>query len=485
MEDIIDKNIQDELFKACKNGSFETVYKILISTNSNVEHLVNQRDNQDNTPLIWASTKGHLEIVELLLSKGADINAQDKDGYTSLLCATMKGNEEIARLLVSKKADMNLMNKHGETALIFAINRKHFNIAELLIESGSDVNIKDKDGDTALINAIHFGHIELVNLLIHKQANLNSKNNKEETSLSIAQKKGFKEIAELLISNGAVNTLKNNEITNFSGVEENNLNQSEINQINEVAPFLNSDNEEVLTEKEISEIEVLKKKNDWFIEVIVSDLESHYYNSEEFIDKLKTNIIDGIYQKEYSLIVYLKTTDGDWQKKDYTIETFAKTQTKLNFLYKPFWEHATIGFKWGIIVGVILKLLDTTIGLYIVDPTLAFLFVVAIGVCFIPRIGTIGFIIAIIAINKISGGYNFFFMSIISALTGGILGCLPGLTIGGIVGFIRKSKLPLAKDANPEPKYYLYTLIIIPLLASIGLILFYFFIFNPWLLEFL
>ena len=103
MENTNDKIIQDELFAACKNGNLEAVQRILNSTlSSTVEEIVKARDNQHNTPLIWASICGHFEIVELLLSKGADINDQDEDGQSSLFYLSSAGKEEaILKLITS------------------------------------------------------------------------------------------------------------------------------------------------------------------------------------------------------------------------------------------------------------------------------------------------------------------------------------------------------------------------------------------------
>ena len=60
---------------------------------------VDARDRQDKTPLQHAAYWGHKEIVELLIAKGADLNAKDDDGKTLLDRAT------------GKTAD--LLRKHG------------------------------------------------------------------------------------------------------------------------------------------------------------------------------------------------------------------------------------------------------------------------------------------------------------------------------------------------------------------------------------
>ena len=54
-----------------------------------------------------AAFTGRMEVVELLIANGANVNAKDKDGGTPLLHATLSGHREIVELLISKGADVN------------------------------------------------------------------------------------------------------------------------------------------------------------------------------------------------------------------------------------------------------------------------------------------------------------------------------------------------------------------------------------------
>ena len=100
---------------------------------------INIADLLGNTPLMYASEKGHTEIVRLLLQRGAGVNAKTKfDGYkTALSKASEKGHTEIVRMLIEKGADVNIKSNDGNTALQYAIKQGHTEIEQLLIHHGA------------------------------------------------------------------------------------------------------------------------------------------------------------------------------------------------------------------------------------------------------------------------------------------------------------------------------------------------------------
>jgi hypothetical protein len=76
-------------------------------------------------------------IMELLISKGADVNSKNNSGNTPLLVAISGGNKEMVSLLISKGADVNSMNNLGKTPLVLAKNLGKTDIAELLTTNGA------------------------------------------------------------------------------------------------------------------------------------------------------------------------------------------------------------------------------------------------------------------------------------------------------------------------------------------------------------
>jgi ankyrin repeat protein len=92
---------------------------------------------------------GDIEAVKQHLAAGVDVNAKDDDGGTPMYWAAVNGRKEIVELLIAKGADVNAKSKRG-TPLHFAAKGGHREVAKLLIAKGADVNAKTGDGVTPL-----------------------------------------------------------------------------------------------------------------------------------------------------------------------------------------------------------------------------------------------------------------------------------------------------------------------------------------------
>jgi ankyrin repeat protein len=163
---------------------------------------VGAKDEFGRTPLYLAAENGRKQVAELLIAKGADVNA--KNGFTPLHRAAYQGHKEIAELLIANGADVNAKDDDGRTPLHYAAKYATKEVVELLIPNGADVNAKDRFGFTPLREAAWYGHKEIAELLLDKGADVDAKdNNGGWIPLHYAAQKGHKEIAELLISKGA------------------------------------------------------------------------------------------------------------------------------------------------------------------------------------------------------------------------------------------------------------------------------------------
>lgn len=83
-------------------------------------------------PLIYAATKGHTEIIEMLLGVGAKIDSTSDNGTTALMMAARGDHLDAVKLLLQKGANPNIRNESGGTALSFALSREHLQVAKLL-----------------------------------------------------------------------------------------------------------------------------------------------------------------------------------------------------------------------------------------------------------------------------------------------------------------------------------------------------------------
>ncbi|MDP7654109.1 MAG: ankyrin repeat domain-containing protein [Candidatus Marinimicrobia bacterium] len=111
------------------------------------------------SPLDLAIGNEHKEMVELLITNGADLGGGEPGRMIPLIGAIMKKNREIVELLVNNGANLNAEMTVGQTPLRLAIQlTKHSpaqnKIARLLIEKGADVNAKTKSGSTLLHVAV-------------------------------------------------------------------------------------------------------------------------------------------------------------------------------------------------------------------------------------------------------------------------------------------------------------------------------------------
>jgi len=117
-----------------------------------------------------AAKEGHKDIVELLITNGANVNAKDSRGETPLDWAGARNQEKAAQLL----------RKHGgkHSSIHTAVAGGDIEAVKEFLADGADVNAKnknDKSGWTPLLSAVIRGHKEMAGLLIAEGADANAK----------------------------------------------------------------------------------------------------------------------------------------------------------------------------------------------------------------------------------------------------------------------------------------------------------------------
>ena len=165
-----DHDWNTETFKhAIDTSNIDLVRSLLDITESNNSESNNSESNNSDSLALkkhdisnalmdvrFSDTSGRsLEIVKLLLERGADVNSNNVIGVTPLHLAVTFNNVELARLLLENGADIDRKdNYYSMTPLMSAAQSvgryDDPAIVELLLDKGANISIKDKKGDTAL-----------------------------------------------------------------------------------------------------------------------------------------------------------------------------------------------------------------------------------------------------------------------------------------------------------------------------------------------
>lgn len=162
-----------------------------------------------NSPLQAAAARGDLELVDRLLSLGANLQARGGFGTALQVAASRKGNLEVVRLLLDKGANINAAAQApvGRTALQAAIQCGDVDTVHFLIESGAAVNDYPclARGRSALQAAVERNDIILARLLILLGAKVNTKASPfgGRTCLQAAAGFGNMQMIDLLLKHGA------------------------------------------------------------------------------------------------------------------------------------------------------------------------------------------------------------------------------------------------------------------------------------------
>jgi len=153
-------------------------------------------------PLYQAAGAGNRAMVELLLSRGADVNRGAEYGMTALCRAVQEGYISIIELLLAHKADLDVCDsRNGRTPLLMAVENGREKCLPLLLAAGAKVDVENKQGRTPLSLAVENGSLEIIKTLLAAKADANG-GHKDAPLLTAIYENNFA-AAEMLLQAGA------------------------------------------------------------------------------------------------------------------------------------------------------------------------------------------------------------------------------------------------------------------------------------------
>ena len=173
------------------------------------------------TPLIIAARDGKLDFVKVLLRYEANIEARGTikidgeviEGCTALWVATSKGHFDVVRLLIEQNAEVDSRTSKNSTPLIAAAFMGHLDIVRCLVENGADVNARNNFNSTPLMITCHSGHLDVASYLVKHGANINLQDNDGSSCLHCASERGHVQLVCELLASGAKQTQNLNRLT--------------------------------------------------------------------------------------------------------------------------------------------------------------------------------------------------------------------------------------------------------------------------------
>lgn len=156
-----------------------------------------------------AGMKNSVEIMQILLDAGANINAKDRRGYTVVMAAAEAGDAKMIRALSTRhEIDVNATSHHKTNALLPRnIQSPHVSVGPRLRIDPHQTMVWHST--TALMDAVYYNHVEAVEALIDAGARVNARDDQSNTVLIYAAKYASPEIISMLCKKGALTELTN------------------------------------------------------------------------------------------------------------------------------------------------------------------------------------------------------------------------------------------------------------------------------------
>lgn len=202
MKEQILNDIVAQMLKSIPNAN-QLPSEQLLALKQQAREKANQVNAITTYPILLAVSLNQVELVELLLKHGANLESSSNMG-TALHTACQQGRTEMCLKLIQKGADINAQTPRGWTPLIRAINDKHPSTAKALIDAGCNVSLRTEDGNSALFFALLNQDIATLRLLFDKGIDYQPNHPMDSKLLTNCLALKNVEAAKLFVDHGAL-----------------------------------------------------------------------------------------------------------------------------------------------------------------------------------------------------------------------------------------------------------------------------------------
>lgn len=169
-------------------------------SSTEVAKALNRQNAMGWTPLLIAAHKGHMELVNSLLTNHSRVDVFDNDGRSALHLAAERGYQSVCDALLSHKAFINSKSRVGRTALHLAALNGYANLVKFLVKDhNAVVDILTLKKQTPLHLAASSGQLEVCKLLLDLGANIDATDDQGQKPVHGASQNNHSEVAKLFL----------------------------------------------------------------------------------------------------------------------------------------------------------------------------------------------------------------------------------------------------------------------------------------------
>jgi len=169
--------------------------ELSLSFGGNINLQSKDKEKLGMYPIHWGAECGNLTSVSFLLDVLPEVvNLRDGRGYSPLTTACQHGKDKVAALLVWRGADIELLDNEGDNCFMWSAHNSHLTTLGLTKNLGAKVGEKDSFGQTAFHLAAMKGKVEIIQFLMENNGNgglgVVEEDSKGKSALVIARERG-------------------------------------------------------------------------------------------------------------------------------------------------------------------------------------------------------------------------------------------------------------------------------------------------------